>query len=833
MRKLIARLTALVVCLFLFTSDLFSQGVPDGIIFQALAKDPSGVPARGRKVHIKDAIIQTTATGTVVYSESFVLTASEDGVFTITIGKGTRVSGVNKLSDIDWNAGPFFLNIKAAIEPTVATPEWKAEEQYVDMGTSQFWTVPFAFTAAKVAGLELYLKAADTATMLAPYLRKIDTASLSNRIEQLLKLSDTSNMLNVYLRKLDTALMLSPYLRKGDSAGLASLIGGKLNMTDTSSMLAPYLRRGELVNLDGSVGAKLNIADTAAMLAGYLQKNDTSNLSNRINDKLNTADTISLSNRIDAKLNMADTIFLSNRIDEKLSSADTATMLSNYLRKSDIGSIGGGGSGGGSSENNGPDPNKLNISDTLAMLNSYLRKLDTAVMLSPYLKKFDTVLMLNPYLRKADTLSLSNRIDTKFNSADTTGLLSRFYTAASAIADLAAKEDAANKSSNTGLGTSDILFPTQRAVKIYVDSVLAAVSASPDATTTVKGRVQLAGDLTGTADAPLIADGKITTAKIADSAVSFSKIQNIAAQKIIGNPTGTTGTAREITLGNGLALNGDTLNVVGGSSGVTSVDTFTSNITVYSTNGLGKYTQGQVIPAIGKTASQVLLDALTQTIPPTYVQPTVGVSSSPSAGTVEIGAALNITLSSSFNQNDAGAQTSVSFSKNGSGLGGNTDNIASLTASVSYTATVSYGQGPVKNNNLGAPDPTGRINAGSRTSGSITFTPQARRYWGYSATATPTDVEIRAALGGGSELSSAKAKGSFDITISSGTHYVFFAYPASSGSLSSLSVGGFGSLPAFTLTTRSFTNVNGYAQSYNIYVSQNTFATTVSNIITN
>ncbi len=815
MRKLIARLTALVVCSFLFTSDLFSQGVPDGIIFQALAKDPSGVPARGRKVHIKDAIIQTTATGTVVYSESFVLTASEDGVFTITIGKGTRLSGANKLSDIDWNAGPFFLNIKAAIEPTIVTPEWKAEEQYVDMGTSQFWTVPFAFTAARVAGLELYLKAADTATMLAPYLRKIDTASLSNRIEQLLKLSDTSNMLNVYLRKLDTALMLSPYLRKGDSAGLASLIGGKLNMTDTSAMLAPYLRRGEVVNSDGSIGAKLNIADTAAMLAGYLQRNDTANLSNRINDKLNTADTISLSNRIDAKL----------------SSADTATMLSNYLRKSDIGSIGGG--GGGSSENNAPDPNKLNISDTLAMLNGYLRKLDTTLMLSSYLKKFDTVMMLNPYLRKADTLLLSDRIDAKLNIADTASLLSRFYTTASAIADLAAKEDAANKSSNTGLGTSDILFPTQKAVKTYVDSVLAAVSASPDATTTVKGRVQLAGDLAGTADAPVIADGKITTAKLADSAVSFSKIQNIAAQKIIGNPAGTTATAREITLGNGLALNGDTLNVVGGSGGVSSVDTFTSNITVYSTNGLGKYTQGQVIPAIGKTASQVLLDALTQTIPPTYVQPTVGVSSSPSPGTVEIGAALNITLSSSFNQNDAGAQASVSFSKNGTGLGGNTDNIASLIASVSYTATVSYGQGPVKNNNLGAPDPTGRINAGSRTSGSITFTPQARRYWGYSATATPTDAEIRAALGGGSELSSAKAKGSFDIAISSGTHYVFFAYPATSGSLSSLSVGGFGSLPAFTLITRSFTNVNGYAQSYNIYVSQNTFATTVSNIITN
>lgn len=724
---LIRSLTLLAFCCFSFIR-VFSQGVPDGIIFQALAKDPSGVAAKGRVVHIKDAIIQTTVHGTIVYSETFVLTASDDGVFTITIGKGNRITGANSLNDINWTAGPFFLNIKAAIEPTILTSEWKEEEQYVDMGTSQFWTVPFAFAAAKVAGLELYLKAADTTNMLAPYLRKLDTASLSNRIERLLKLSDTSNMLSVYLHKLDTAMMLVPYLRKTDTAGLGSLIGSKLRFTDT------------------------------------------------------------------------------------------ANMLSAYLRKTDITALG-----------NGAD--KLNIADTLSMLNAYLRKFDTTLMLSPYLRKFDTVLMLTPYLRKADTISLSNRIDTKLNLSDTVNMLSRFYLAASAVADLAAKEDAANKSTNTALGNSDILFPTQRAVKTYVDSVLTGAG-TPDATTLQKGKIQLAGDLTGTADAPLVADGKITNTKIADSAVTFSKIQSIASQKILGNPSATAGSTKEITLGNRLSLSGDTLNVTGG-SGVSQVDTFTSNITVYSTNGLGKYGQGQVIPAVGKTAAQVLLDALTQTIAPTYSQPSAGISSSPSAGTFEIGSALNITLSSSFNQNDAGAQTGVSFSKNGSGLGSNTDNIASLTSAVSYTATVSYSQGPIKNNNLGTPDPTGRINAGSKTSGAVTFTPQAKRYWGYSSSAIPTDSEIKAVLGGGSELSSAKAKGSFDVVISSGINYVFFAYPASIGPLSSLSVGGFGSLPAFTLTARSFTNAQGYAQSYNIYVSQNTFSTTVSNIITN
>ena len=41
---------------------------------------------------------------------------------------------------------------------------------------------------------------------------------------------------------------------------------------------------------------------------------------------------------------------------------------------------------------------------------------------------------------------------------------------ARAIAAEATKEDAANKSTATALGTSDVLFPTQNAVKTYVDA---------------------------------------------------------------------------------------------------------------------------------------------------------------------------------------------------------------------------------------------------------------------------------------------------------------------------------------------------------------------------
>jgi hypothetical protein len=68
---------------------------------------------------------------------------------------------------------------------------------------------------------------------------------------------------------------------------------------------------------------------------------------------------------------------------------------------------------------------------------------------------------------------------------------------------LALKEDAANKSTTTTLGTSNVLFPTQNAVKTYVDSQVSSATI-PDANATTKGKIKLAGDLGGTADAPTV-----------------------------------------------------------------------------------------------------------------------------------------------------------------------------------------------------------------------------------------------------------------------------------------------------------------------------------------
>lgn len=436
--------------------------------------------------------------------------------------------------------------------------------------------------------------------------------------------------------------------------------------------------------------------------------------------------------------------------------------------------------------------------------------------------------------------------------------LSLYATAASVLL----KENQSNKSTDAllgGLNPSNILFPTQKAVKDYV----AANAASGG-----------------------VADGGITNIKLGDLSVTDSKISDVAASKI----TGTLGVARGgtgvtnltgIVKANGtspftaatagtdyLAPNGSAANLTSfptlnqnttgnaatatklaatkningiafdGSADIIVPAKFTNNVTINlsGSKSLGKYPNGATIPAAGKTLDEFLLDLVTESIHPTYTAPTVSIGSDKSAS-YEIGTNIStVTLSSSFNQNNGGVAISTTYFKNSGsgsvslGAGVNTNNHGVLSTSISYSVTVTYGAGTVVlNDNLGNPDATGQIAAGS-TSSSLTISPFANKYFGTSTSNSIDDATLRA---GTNEVASGKAKSNFTIPISSGTKYIFYAYPASLGALSSISVEGFGSLDAFTLTTRDVTNASGYTQSYNIYISNNNFATSVNNIIIN
>jgi len=102
-----------------------------------------------------------------------------------------------------------------------------------------------------------------------------------------------------------------------------------------------------------------------------------------------------------------------------------------------------------------------------------------------------------------------------------------------------------------------------------------------DATTTAKGVIQLAGDLTGTATSPQIAASAVGTNELANSSVTYAKMQNVTGQRLLGNPTTTAAAPSEISLGSGLTFSGTTLNTV--NNGTVTTVTGTSPIVITGT----------------------------------------------------------------------------------------------------------------------------------------------------------------------------------------------------------------------------------------------------------
>ena len=97
---------------------------------------------------------------------------------------------------------------------------------------------------------------------------------------------------------------------------------------------------------------------------------------------------------------------------------------------------------------------------------------------------------------------LADKNDIGLGNVDNTSDVNKPVSTAQQTA-LNSKENLSNKSIDTALGNSDVLYPSQNATKTYVDNKFNMVAVS-DATATTKGIIKLAGDLGGTANSPSV-----------------------------------------------------------------------------------------------------------------------------------------------------------------------------------------------------------------------------------------------------------------------------------------------------------------------------------------
>jgi len=133
------KISSLIAILLLCTVSLFAQA-PEKFTYQAVVRNASNTLVANAQVGVRVNILQGTATGNAVYSETHVVSSNANGLVTINIGDGSVLHG--SFANIDWADGPYFL--KTDIDPN-------GGNDYSIISTQQLLSVPYALYAKEAA----------------------------------------------------------------------------------------------------------------------------------------------------------------------------------------------------------------------------------------------------------------------------------------------------------------------------------------------------------------------------------------------------------------------------------------------------------------------------------------------------------------------------------------------------------------------------------------------------------------------------------------------------------------------------------------------------------
>ncbi len=129
MKNVLITLTAIIISLTAMAQ------APAGFTYQAAVRDADGNVITEQEIAMEIKILQGSANGTTIYTETHTAETSAHGIVNLTIGAG---STSDDFTTIDWSAGPYF--IATAIDVAGGT-------NFTDLGTSQLLSVPYAMHA--------------------------------------------------------------------------------------------------------------------------------------------------------------------------------------------------------------------------------------------------------------------------------------------------------------------------------------------------------------------------------------------------------------------------------------------------------------------------------------------------------------------------------------------------------------------------------------------------------------------------------------------------------------------------------------------------------------
>lgn len=210
-----------------------------------------------------------------------------------------------------------------------------------------------------------------------------------------------------------------------------------------------------------------------------------------------------------------------------------------------------------------------------------------------------------------------------------------------------------------------------------------------------------------------------------------------------------------------------------------------SPIEVNGVDGLG-IGDGEIIPA-GTSVDDIVRMLVQKAIPATYAKPVAYLTNygGQASGNVESGTSITPKLRATFTQNDAGDLSSISIKQG-------TDEVANGTTTsldyvgepivigdetITFVASATYGDAPVKTNNLGQESKENWFVGGTIDSSAYSITGKRNLFYGTGVGSVPTITSDVVRDLTNTKLAPTQGC-SFNVNVDVGQQYIIIAYPA-------------------------------------------------------
>jgi hypothetical protein len=208
-------------------------------------------------------------------------------------------------------------------------------------------------------------------------------------------------------------------------------------------------------------------------------------------------------------------------------------------------------------------------------------------------------------------------------------------------------------------------------------------------------------------------------------------------------------------------------------------------IEVNGVTGLG-IGNGETIPA-GTSVDDIVKMLVQKAVPATYTKPTVSLGNygGQASGNVEAGTSITPKLRATFTQNDAGDLSAISIMKGTTEVANGTSTPLDYTGdaivigdeTITFTASATYSDAPVKNNNLGQKCKENWFAGDTVSSSAYNIVGKRNLFYGTGVGSVPTITSD--VVRGLTNTKLAPTQGySFNVNVDVGQQYIVIAYPA-------------------------------------------------------